>query len=210
MRLPRFRIRTLMIAVAVAAVLLAAYASGNLLTVALSSTVPAAVLGWAVLTTVPKAHWVRWPVYSLIAIVTILMSLACPLPYAWGRGGFLEGGTVLPGWAFVLGAPPFFCCIGWPSSIALIVSAKWLWEGRSLGAFLLGCLAACPGLFMLRQQEPGRLELRTGFYVWFSGVVTWMVGVGLLFLVDLRKCGFSAIAARYPWLPVPPDPREPK
>jgi hypothetical protein len=115
----------------------------------------------------------------LTAIVTAFHLAACPLPGFWGRGGLLEGGTVVPGWALVLGLPPL-CCISWTSLAALFISAKWLWEDRLRRAFILACINVLPAATWFAACEPGRFELRVGYYVWFAGIVVWAVGVGWL------------------------------
>jgi hypothetical protein len=96
------------------------------------------------------------------------------------------GGTEFPGWALVLGFPPW-CCISWPSLAAMIISAEWLWEDRLRRAFILACINILPAAVWLREKVPGRFELRTGYYVWLAGVIVWAVGVGWLRWRDRAK-----------------------
>ena len=120
----------------------------------------------------------------------------CVLPMYWGRGGFLEAGTVLPGWVIILGLPPL-CCQAWPMLAAQYVSMKWLWQDRYRGAFLLACLnllPSAPGLAALFVAQPPGYPpvLRIGYYVWLTALVVWMLGVGILWLQYRGKRPLSA------------------
>jgi hypothetical protein len=132
----------------------------------------------------------------LILVVASLYLAACLLPGFWGRGGFLEGGTEIPGWALVLGFPPW-CGISWPSLAAMSVSAKWLWEGRLRRAFILACINILPAAYWLPMEVPGRFELRIGYYVWLAGLVVWAAGVGCLRWRDRGKKPQSAKAPNF-------------
>lgn len=120
---------------------------------------------------------------SLMGVVACLYVAACLLPAFWGRGGFLEGGTELPGWFLIIGLPPF-CCSGLPSTLATIVSGRWLWQNKYREASALACLNLFAPLYWLSQTEPGRFVLRKGFYVWSIALVVWAAGVVVISLLD--------------------------
>jgi hypothetical protein len=118
----------------------------------------------------------------LTLAVASLYLAACLLPGVWGRGGFLECGTEIPGWAMVLGLSPL-CCVSWPSLAAMIISAVWLGEDRLRRAFILACINILPVAQFLPAHwspEACRVELRTDYYIWIAAVVGWAVGVGWL------------------------------
>ena len=124
--------------------------------------------------------------FWLTFVVASLYLAACLLPGFWGRGGFLEGGTEVPGWCMVIGLPPL-CCLSWPSILAMYYSAKWVWQDRYQRAFILACLNILPGAYWLAALAPGRFELRSGYYVWLTALVVWAVGVGCLRMMDRGK-----------------------
>jgi 4-amino-4-deoxy-L-arabinose transferase-like glycosyltransferase len=127
--------------------------------------------------------------YLLTSAVASLYLAACLLPGFWGRGGFLDGGTEVPGWALVLGLPPL-CCISWPSLAATIISAQWLWQDRLRPAFILACINILPAVYYLPAYwlpMPRKFELRIGYYLWLAAVVVWAVGVGCFRWRDQRQ-----------------------
>jgi hypothetical protein len=122
----------------------------------------------------------------LMIVVASLYLAACLLPGFWARGGFFEGGDEVGGWYLVLGFPPS-CMLSWPSIVAMLLSAAWLWQGRYRRAFFLGCLNILPGAYWLGMEKPGRFELRIGYYVWLAALVVWPLGVGGLLALDRRN-----------------------
>jgi hypothetical protein len=123
---------------------------------------------------------------GLIALTAALDLTACALPGLWGRGGFFEGGDVIPGWALVFGFP-CYCPFAWLPIAGLVVSGRWLWQGRNGRAFLLAAASVVPVAGWLALQQPGRLELRAGYYVCLSAHVLWAVGVGGLWGLDRSR-----------------------
>lgn len=128
---------------------------------------------------------------SLTVAVVGLYLAVCVLSGFWGRGGFLEGGTDVPGFVLVIGFPPLSCTCWFPI-VGMIISARWLWEGRDRRAFILACINILPVAFWLPVENPGRFELRVGYYLWLASHVLWAVGIGCLRVVDRGKPGSTA------------------
>ncbi|AGA28712.1 hypothetical protein Sinac_4530 [Singulisphaera acidiphila DSM 18658] len=128
--------------------------------------------------------------YALTCAVASLYLAACLLPGCWGRGGFLEGGTELPGWFIVLG--PCYCFLNWPSTAAMILSVRRLWKKQTRLAFLMACINLLPVASLLAVEEQGRFELRIGYYLWLAALAVWALGVGCFVLLDRRKPASSS------------------
>jgi hypothetical protein len=124
--------------------------------------------------------------FYLCGLVAVLIGISCCQPFFWGRGGFLEGGTELPGWAVVMLPGP--CCMSWPSIFAFWLSAIWIYWDEYRGAFILSCLNLLPTAIWLIYEEPGRFELRSGYYFWLAAAILWAVGIGWLRFSARRDC----------------------
>jgi hypothetical protein len=74
---------------------------------------------------------------------------------------------------------PCFCQLAWPAIAGLVVSGRWLWQGRNGRAFLLAAASVVPVAGWLALQKPGRLGL--------SAHVLWAVGVGGLWGLDRSR-----------------------
>lgn len=149
----------------------------------------------------------------VVRIVTLVVALglfahACVSPAAYGRGGFLEGGTAPPGWLLVLFGG-FLCFVSplgfaWLANPIGAIAAHHFWHRRwgvaALYSLLAVLLSLIPLTYMVLTRAtvvlrleapvaltfpPGNLELRIGYFTWVASHLTLFAGAAVAWSVAL-------------------------
>jgi hypothetical protein len=135
----------------------------------------------------PGAHRPRARAF-LTCLIAALFIRSCMLPAAWGRGGFLEGGTEFPGWwLLLLGWVPLYLYFpAWFANPMLVLVLRYSWAGRFGGAARLSWIAVALALVPLASFAASREELRRGYYFWLGSMIAAAIGSTALAVAHRR------------------------